>query len=60
MFYAMTRMYNDIFGSVGVELFVFYLELGLYFLFRKTLISGFQKRLRRMLPAYMVGGLVFW
>lgn len=62
VFYPLAKVYNYLFASIGVELFVFLSGMGLYFSFvrNKNLKSYFSKRLKRIMPTYLIWGLLFW
>lgn len=54
--------YNAVFGSIGVEMFLFLSGMGLCFSMKKDPHAGdfYRKRLKRLLLPYAVCGLIFW
>lgn len=54
--------YNTVFGSIGVEMFLFLSGMGLCFSMKKDPHAGafYRKRLKRLLLPYALCGLVFW
>ena len=59
---AMTKIYNLVLGSSGVEIFLFLSGMGLFYSLSgdPRLSSFYRKRLRRVLPAYLVFGGAGW
>lgn len=49
-------------GSIGVEVFLFLSGMGLYYSFSRDSRLGmfYKKRLARILPAYLIVGVLFW
>jgi peptidoglycan/LPS O-acetylase OafA/YrhL len=49
-------------GGVGVEVFLFLSGMGLYYSFSRDSRIGmfYQKRLVRIMPAYLIVGVLFW
>ena len=56
------KLYNTFIGSVGVEFFVFLSGVGLYFSMSKdsNILHFFQKRIKRILPAYLMVAIPYW
>ena len=56
------EIYNTFVGSVGVEFFVFLSGVGLYFSMTKDsrILCFFQKRLKKILPAYLIVTVPYW
>lgn len=59
---AVTKIYNLALGSGGVEIFLFLSGMGLFYsLSRNPRLSCFyRKRIKRILPAYLVFGGIGW
>ena len=59
---AMTKINNLVLGSSGVEIFLFLSGMGLFYSLSgdPRLSSFYRKRLRRVLPAYLVFGGAGW
>lgn len=59
---AMIKIYNFVLGSSGVEIFLFLSGMGLFYsMSGNPGLSGFyRKRVKRVLPAYMVIGGAGW
>ncbi len=58
----MAFFYNSVFGSIGVEIFLFLSGMGLCFSMKRDPRLGnfYRKRLKRLLLPYAVCGLFFW
>lgn len=56
------EIYNTFVGSVGVEFFIFLSGVGLYFSMTKDsrILCFFQKRLKKILPAYLIVTVPYW
>lgn len=54
--------YLRVFGSIGVEVFVFLSGMGLYYSFTKDdrLGNFYKKRFQRILIPYLIVGIIFW
>lgn len=61
-FYGAANVYNTVFGSVGVDIFVFLSGMGLFYSLSKnsSIPSFYKRRLRRVLPAYLIIGGLGW
>ena len=61
-FYTAATVYNTVFGSVGVDIFLFLSGMGLFFSMAKNsnVPSFYKRRLKRILPAYLIIGGFGW
>lgn len=55
-------IYNVLFGSIGVEIFLFLSGIGLYFSLEKgrDVLKFYSKRIKRIIIPYVIIGLVYW
>ena len=55
-------IYNVLFGSIGVEVFLFLSGIGLYFSLEKgrDVLKFYSKRIKRIIIPYVIIGLVYW
>ena len=60
--YRVAELYYNLFGSIGVELFVFLSGVGLYFSLSKNpdIFSFYRRRFRRVLIPYLIWGVFYW
>ena len=60
--YRMAEVYYDLFGSIGVEIFLFLSGVGLYYSLSKhpDIKSFYRRRLKRVLIPYLIWGLFYW
>ena len=61
-FAVFSQIYDKIFSSSGVEIFLFLSGMGLFFSMKKNAHVGafYKKRFRRVLIPYLLFGLVYW
>ena len=61
-FFIASKVYNIVFGSVGVDIFVFLSGMGLFFSMAKNsnVPSFYKRRLKRILPTYLIIGGLGW
>lgn len=60
--YDIASVYNLIFGSIGVEIFLFLSGMGLFFSMRKNenVLCFYKKRLKRLSVPYVLIGGIYW
>lgn len=61
-FYGASIIYNLVLGSVGVDIFVFLSGMGLFYSLAKnsSIPSFYKRRLKRVLPTYLIIGGLGW
>ena len=61
-FYVFAMIYNCIFSSSGVEIFLFLSGMGLFYSMKKNsnVLQFYSKRFRRVLIPYLMFGLIYW
>ena len=61
-FFGAANVYNTVFGSVGVEIFIFLSGMGLFYSLSKNsnIINFYKRRASRVLPAYIIIGGLGW
>ena len=61
-FYRFALLYDRIFSSSGVEIFLFLSGMGLFYSMKKNsnVLQFYSKRFRRVLIPYLIFGLVYW
>ena len=60
--YRIAEIYYNLFGSIGVEVFLFLSGVGLYYSMSRQpeLSSFYKKRLKRVLIPYLILGVMYW
>ncbi|MBR0509505.1 MAG: acyltransferase [Clostridia bacterium] len=59
---SVTGAYNNLIGSIGVEIFVFLSGMGLYFSMKKNdaVLPFYKRRGERLVKPYILSALVYW
>ena len=62
LLWMMAEVYVLLIGSIGVEIFLFLSGIGLCYSLKKdnSVKSFYKRRLLRILPAYAIGGGIYW
>ena len=60
--WGISKVYNTIIGSVGIEVFAFLSGISLYFAMTKqsNIRYFYCKRVKRILPAYFIIAILYW